>query len=294
MRSTLERPCGPCYFKHPRHARVAQWIERSPPERKAAGSTPAAGISKTEVRGTLSGVLFLFRRQAKLIPARSYPARVCAGGESVSAGGEESGDEEEERGDETGAGDREYPGPDDAARHAPLDGGEAARRADADDGARDGVRGRDGDAGQGHVGERQGRARLGAEAADRLELRDARAHRAHDAPAARKRAESEGRVGAEDDPQRYRRQRSVRAVLQEAARRQNRRDDAHRLLRVVAAVAEREGRRREELALSEEAVNAVRRPAAENPVDGDPSAAGWRTSSRSGRAGPNFTRRGSS
>src|ERR1043165_614124 len=200
MRSTLERPCGPCYFKHPRHARVAQWIERSPPERKAAGSPPAAGISKAEVRGTLSGVLFLFRRQAKLIPAQSYPARVCAGGESVSAGGEESGDEEEERGDEAGAGDREYPGPDDAARHAPLDRGEAARRADADDGAGDGVSGRDVDARERDVGEGECRARLGAEAADRLELGDARAHRLDDAPAARKRAQAYRRVGAEDDP----------------------------------------------------------------------------------------------
>src|ERR1043165_9673939 len=127
MRSTLERPCGPCYFKHPRHARVAQWIERSPPERKAPGSAPAAGISKTEVRGTLSGVLFLFRRQAKLIPAQSYPARVCAGGEAVSAGGEESGREEEDRGEEPGEGERECPGPADAARQVPLDRGGAGR-----------------------------------------------------------------------------------------------------------------------------------------------------------------------
>ena len=44
--------------------------------------------------------------------------------------------------------------------------------------------------------------RLGAEAADGLELRDARAHRLHDAPAARERAEPDGRVADEHDPER--------------------------------------------------------------------------------------------
>ena len=45
---------------------------------------------------------------------------------------------------------------------------------------------------------------LGGEAADRLQLGDLRAHRVDDAPAARQRAERDGGVRGEDDPERNR------------------------------------------------------------------------------------------
>jgi hypothetical protein len=44
------------------------------------------------------------------------------------------------------AGDRQYPGPNDAAGNAPADGGKTVCGADADDSAGDGMRGADGDA----------------------------------------------------------------------------------------------------------------------------------------------------
>ena len=53
--------------------------------------------------------------------------------------------------------------------------------------------------------QRDGAAGLGAEAADRLQLGDAHAHRLHDAPAARQRAEAHRGVARQHDPQRARR-----------------------------------------------------------------------------------------
>ena len=49
--------------------------------------------------------------------------------------------------------------------------------------------------------DRQGRAGLGGETADRLQLRDLRSHRLDDAPAARERAEADGGVGRSDSTQ---------------------------------------------------------------------------------------------
>ena len=42
--SNFDTVSGTRYAFHVRFARVAQWIERLPPEQEAAGSNPAAGI----------------------------------------------------------------------------------------------------------------------------------------------------------------------------------------------------------------------------------------------------------
>ena len=71
--------------------------------------------------------------------------------------------------------------------------------------------------------------RLRAEAADRPELGDAHPHRLHDPPAAGERAERRSRRGREDDPER-----DVELGAEVAGGEEQHRDDAHRLLRVVA------------------------------------------------------------
>src|SRR5467141_1058760 len=53
---------------------------------------------------------------------------------------------ENNRAKEGGAGDGEYPGPDDAASDSPADRGKTTRSSDADNGAGNRVRGADGDA----------------------------------------------------------------------------------------------------------------------------------------------------
>ncbi len=74
--------------------------------------------------------------------------------------------------------------------------------ADADDCARDRVRGRDGNAGERRAKERDRAGGLGAETADRLELGDPRSHRVDNAPAAGKRAGGNGGVGGQHYPER--------------------------------------------------------------------------------------------
>ncbi len=86
--------------------------------------------------------------------------------------------------DQGSAGDGEYPGPDDAAGDAPADGGEAARGADADDSARDGVCGADRDAKDRVHDQREAAGGFRREAAEGSELGDALAHGLDDAPAA--------------------------------------------------------------------------------------------------------------
>ena len=64
----------------------------------------------------------------------------------------------------------------------------------------DGVRGRYRDAEAGREEQRRRAARLGAEAAHRLQLGDALSHRLHDAPAAEQRAEPDRDVARDHDP----------------------------------------------------------------------------------------------
>ena len=105
-------------------------------------------------------------------------------------------------------------------------------------------------------------AGLGAEAAHRLELGDALAHRLDDAPAAEQRAQADGEIAAPDHPGWRHRRRSPPRV---AGGDQQHPDDADRLLRVVAAVAERIQARRDELQAAEPVVHPQRRRAPADP-----------------------------
>ena len=127
-----------------------------------------------------------------------------------------------------------------------------ARRADADDGAGDGVRGRDRNAERGGEEQRDRAAGLGAEAAHRLQLGDALAHGLHDAPAAEHRAQRRSPRSTQTTTQSGG-SRVVRA--RRAGRDQQHPDDADGLLRVVAAVAEAVERRRDELQAPEPAID---------------------------------------
>ena len=123
----------------------------------------------------------------------------------------------------------------------------------------------------GHAEVRRGEERdraggLRGEAADGLQLGDLRAHRVDDAPAARERAERDRGVRGEHDPDRNRQMTVVE--LQVAAGDQRAGDDAHRLLRVVAAVPEAVGRGRQQLQPPEPLIDAARRRALEDPEDG--------------------------
>ena len=58
------------YSSRVRFARVAQWIERLPPEQEVAGSTPAAGI--TGIKGRLTAALSVsLEPNAASLPPRS-------------------------------------------------------------------------------------------------------------------------------------------------------------------------------------------------------------------------------
>src|SRR5829696_659569 len=177
------------------------------------------------------------------------------GGEDEGGHGERGdGDGVGDGGDDGGGGDGEDPGPDDAAGDAPADRGEAAGRADADDRAGDGVGGGDGDAEEGGQVQGAGGGGLGREAADRLEGGDPLAEGLDDPPAARERPERDRRVGGDRHPERDR-QVAVRLQLEVAGADQQGADDPHGLLGVVAAVAETEGGRRDELEAAEQAVD---------------------------------------
>ncbi len=69
-------PCQPVSFWRSR-ARVAQWIERLPPEQEAAGSNPAAGIINT--RGPLLKRPFPSGFELKRRHARRLIERVAQG-----------------------------------------------------------------------------------------------------------------------------------------------------------------------------------------------------------------------
>ena len=163
--------------------------------------------------------------------------------------------------DERGAGHREHPGPHDAPRDAPAHRAELSHAADADDGPGDGVRRRDGDAQRrGHEqGDRA--AGLGAEAADGLQLGDLHAHGAHDAPAARQGAARHRHVTGDHDPERD--AGAAGPGMDDPVADQRHHDDAHGLLRVVAAVAQRVQARRDQLQAAEVLVDRALRALAE-------------------------------
>ena len=110
---------------------------------------------------------------------------------------------------------------------------------------------------RGRQEQRDRAAGLGAEAADRLQLGDLLAHGLDDAPAAEQRAERRSRRSSTITTQIG----SVDRAVGDAGGDQQQPDDAHRLLRVVAAVAEAVERRRDELQPAEPAVDASRRRA---------------------------------
>src|SRR5258706_9318429 len=99
-------------------------------------------------------------------------------------------DLEEGGAEEGGAGDGEDPGVDDAASYAPADGGKAAGRAYANDGAGNGVSGADGDAENGVGHEREPAGGFRGEATQGAELGDSLAHGFDDSPAPGPRAPS--------------------------------------------------------------------------------------------------------
>ena len=107
------------------------------------------------------------------------------------------------------------------------------------------------DAERGRGVDRERRAGLGREAADRLQLRDLRAHRVDDPPAAGRACRGRWRCARSGSTQNGIGSWPSRTEI--AAGEQRARDDAHRLLRVVGAVHQAEGRRREELHPAERA-----------------------------------------
>src|SRR5215211_4039360 len=90
---------------------------------------------------------------------------------------EEAREAVEQRRDQRRGRDGDDPGDEDAAGDAPAHGGDAPRRADADDRPGDGVRRRDRHAELGREEQRDGAAGLGAEALHRRQAGDLRAHR---------------------------------------------------------------------------------------------------------------------
>ena len=117
------------------------------------------------------------------------------------------------------------------------------------------MRRRDRDSERARQKERRRAGRLRRKSADRLQLRDLRSHGVNDSPSARQRPEADRRVRGEDDPDRDREDFDV------AGREEYPGDDAHRLLRVIRAVAEGVERGGEEL----QGLVEVRLPAAVRP-----------------------------
>src|SRR5579864_2836011 len=167
--------------------------------------------------------------------------------------------------EEAGGWDGEDPGPDDAARDAPADGGEALRCADAGDGSGDDVRGADGNAGGGGAEQSERGGGLRSESRERLQLGDALAHGAHNAPASGHCASGHGESAANDHPVGDNVLRHVAAGDKRGG------DDAHAFLRVICAVAEAECGGGEQLQAPEPAIDAAGRLPVDKPTgdDGD-------------------------
>src|SRR6266851_1858651 len=156
---------------------------------------------------------------------------------------------EEPGADKGRTGDGHYPSPDDAPRDAPAHGGKAPRCSNANDRARDGVRGANGNAEVRGAGESKRSGSLGGETAERSEFGDPLPHGLDDAPAAGHGAAAHGEVAAEDDP--------VRNVerLEQTAGDQRGGDNAHAFLGVVGTVAQALSSRRKELQAAKPPVN---------------------------------------
>src|SRR4029077_7858579 len=102
-----------------------------------------------------------------------------------------------------GAGDREHPRPDDAARAAPADRGEPARGSHSNNRTGDGVRGADGNAEDGISNQRESTRGFGGKSSKRSELGDALTHCLDDAPSAGHRAAAHGEMAADNHPVRH-------------------------------------------------------------------------------------------
>ena len=161
-------------------------------------------------------------------------------------------------------GQREDPGDDDVAGHAPAHGRHALGRARPHHGAGDRVGGGEREADvRGREDHRRAGA-LGREALGRVHLDDAAAHRPDDPPAARRRCRARSRSRPTTTTQF-----GVVGVARGrcAVGDQRERDDAHRLLRVVGAVGEREQAARDHLPAAEAAGHRPRPQAPDDPVE---------------------------
>ena len=142
-------------------------------------------------------------------------------------------------------------------------------RAYSHDCSRDRVGGADRNSGESSGEEGDGASSFGTESADGFELGDAGSHGVDDAPPAEVGAESDGGVGGEDDRPMIVPPSAFEFLgSNDVGAKQGAGDNAHRLLSVVAAVAEAVGGGREELQFAEPGVDASRRLVAEDPKDG--------------------------
>ena len=167
---------------------------------------------------------------------------------------------------------REEPRGDDAARDAPANRGETLRATHAHDRRRHDLRRRDGgvdDVGA-QVQDRGGHG-LGGEAASRIQVDDLAANGAHDAPTAGHRAQRNRRGARELHPQGnvHFASDGIEDVMRlaVAAGHQRHDDDAHRLLRVLDAVAQGHGGRGDALGGTETTHRAVVLRLAQQPQD---------------------------
>src|SRR5215471_15854004 len=109
-------------------------------------------------------------------------------------------EEPRDGGQEAGQWNGKDPSPDGPSRHPPAHGGEAPRGAHADNGARDGMRGADGDAAHRGADQHERARGLRAEATHWTKLGDPHPHRLHNTPAARHGPEADRRVSGENHP----------------------------------------------------------------------------------------------
>ena len=122
------------------------------------------------------------------------------------------------------------------------------------------MRGADRDPPQRRTDQHDRTRRLGTEPAHRAQLREAHSHGLDNAPAPRQRAESNGQVRREDDPEGH-----VEFRAQVAAGEEQDRDDPHGLLGIVGAVAEAVERSRRQLEPPEQPVHPAGPEAPEHP-----------------------------
>ena len=127
---------------------------------------------------------------------------------------------------------------------------------------------------------------LGGEALRRVHLDDPRAHRLDDPPAAGVGPQRDRGRGGDRRPSRAR---GSWPRLNVAVGDQRERDDAHRLLRVVGAVREREQAAGGELAEPEAAVDRARAQAPDDPVGDEDRHAGHHEGEQRARSAPGTT-----